>query len=224
MQRQNAVVDASFWINAERSQLVAYLPEYFALWVPPLVVEELATATRLADWLQRGEARLLTPEGRFGRFDGKKVFVELCMAQVAEVEVDPETGQVKVLHVSAACDSGTIINPPAAEGQVEGAFVQGVGLAMMEEMVIDEEGRVANPNFGEYKIPTTADLPAFTLTWIEDAPGPLPFGGRALAEHGHIPTSPAIANAIRDVAGIRLKHIPFRPETVYEALLAKERA
>ena len=69
MQRQNAVVDASFWINAERSQLVAYLPEYFALWVPPLVVEELTAATPFADWLQRGEARLLTPEGRFGRFD-----------------------------------------------------------------------------------------------------------------------------------------------------------
>jgi hypothetical protein len=69
MHRPDAVVDASFWINAERSQLVDYLPEYFALWVPPLVVEELTTAARFADWLKRGEARLLSPEGRFERFD-----------------------------------------------------------------------------------------------------------------------------------------------------------
>ena len=155
------------------------------------------------------------------RYDGRHVTVELCMAQVAEVEVDPETGRLTILHISAACDSGTLINPMAAESQVEGALVQGVGLALMEEMVL-EGGQVTNPSFGDYKIPTTADLPPMTLTWIEDAPGPLPFGGRAIAEHGHIPTSPAIANAIRDVTGIRLKSIPFRPETVYEALQARD--
>jgi CO/xanthine dehydrogenase Mo-binding subunit len=157
------------------------------------------------------------------RYDGRKVTVELCMAQVAEVEVDQETGQLTIRHISAACDSGTLINPLAAESQVEGALVQGVGLALMEEMEIDVDGRVTTPNFHEYKIPTTADLPPMTLTWIEDAPGPLPFGGRAIAEHGHIPTSPAIANAVRDLTGIRLKSIPFRPETVFEAIEARER-
>jgi CO/xanthine dehydrogenase Mo-binding subunit len=91
---------------------------------------------------------------------------------------------------------------------------------MMEEMVL-QDGQITNPNLNEYKIPTTADLPPMTLTWIEDAPGPLPFGGRAIAEHGHIPTSPAIANAICDITGIRLKSIPFRPETIYEALQAR---
>jgi CO/xanthine dehydrogenase Mo-binding subunit len=156
------------------------------------------------------------------RFDGTKVYVELCMTQVAEVEVDPETGQLRILHMSAACDSGTIINPPAAEGQVEGAMIQGIGLALMEEMVL-EEGQVTNPSFGDYKIPTIADLPPFKLTWIEDAPGPLPFGGRALAEHGHIPTAAAIANAIRDVTGIRLKHTPFHPQTLLEQLQARGR-
>lgn len=137
--------------------------------------------------------------------------------------MDPETGQLKVLHISAACDSGTIINPPAAESQVEGAMIQGIGLALMEEMVL-EDGKVINPSFGDYKIPTISDIPPFTLSWIEDAPGPLPFGGRALAEHGHIPTSPAIANAVRDAMGVRLKHIPFHPETVYEALQARRQA
>jgi CO/xanthine dehydrogenase Mo-binding subunit len=150
-------------------------------------------------------------------FQGPKVYTELAMAQVAEVHVDPETGQLTILHVSAACDSGTLINPLAAESQVEGAFVQGVGLAMCEEMLL-QDGRVVNPNFGDYKIPTTADIPPFTLTWIENAPGPLPFGGRALAEHGHIPTSPAIANAIRDAVGARLTSIPFHPEDVLQGL------
>ena len=157
------------------------------------------------------------------RFDGSKVYVELCMAQVAEVEVDPETGQLTIRHMSAACDSGTIINPPAAEGQVEGAMVQGIGLALMEEMVL-EEGQVTNPSFGDYKIPTITDIPPFTLTWIEDAPGPLPFGGRALAEHGHIPTAAAISNAIRDATGIRLKHTPFHPATIHAALQASQQA
>jgi carbon-monoxide dehydrogenase large subunit len=179
---------------------------------PPVPLEAAA-----AEALRGGEGPI---EFR-ARFDGRTVKVELCMAQVAEVEVDPETGQLKILHISAACDSGTIINPPAAEGQVEGAMIQGIGLALMEEMVL-EDGQVTNPSFGDYKIPTIADIPPFKLSWIEDAPGPLPYGGRALAEHGHIPTSPAISNAIRDLTGIRLKHIPFRPETIYEELQAKK--
>src|SRR6185437_16868329 len=80
---------------------------------------------------------------------------ESCFnAQVAEVEVDPETGQVTLLHLSAACDPGVIINPVTAEGQMEGGIIQGVGLAYGEEMILDEgDGRVVNPNFAEYKIP-----------------------------------------------------------------------
>ncbi|HVA22836.1 MAG TPA: xanthine dehydrogenase family protein molybdopterin-binding subunit [Chloroflexota bacterium] len=145
---------------------------------------------------------------------------ESCFnAQVAEVEVDPETGQVTLLHLSVACDPGTIINPTTAESQMEGGIIQGVGLAFTEEMVLDpDDGRVVNPNFGEYKIPVLPDIPPLRTTYLEDAPGPLPFGGRALGEHGHIPTGPAIANAIKDAAGVRIPSMPFTAEKVYQAL------
>ncbi len=147
---------------------------------------------------------------------------ESCFnAQVAEVEVDPETGQVTLLHLSAACDPGTIINPVTAEGQMEGAIIQGLGLAFTEEMLLDDtDGRVVNPNFSEYKIPTLPDIPPLRVQYLEDAPGPLPFGGRALAEHGHIPTGPAIANAIRDAVGVRITSMPFSAEKVFQALKA----
>ena len=145
---------------------------------------------------------------------------ESCFnAQVAEVEVDPETGQVTLLHLSAACDPGVIINPVTAEGQMEGAIIQGVGLGFHEEMLLDDgDGRVVNPNFAEYKIPNIADVPPLRTTYLEDAPGPLPFGGRALAEHGHIPTGPAIANAIKDAVGVRISSMPFTAEKVHQAL------
>jgi CO/xanthine dehydrogenase Mo-binding subunit len=147
---------------------------------------------------------------------------ESCFnAQVAEVEVDPETGQVRLLHLSAACDPGVIINPVTAEGQMEGGIIQGVGLAYGEEMILDDgDGRVVNPNFAEYKIPNIQDIPPLDVQYLEDAPGPLPFGGRAVAEHGHIPTGPAIANAIRDAVGVRISSMPFTAEKVYEAMKA----
>ncbi|HZT79291.1 MAG TPA: xanthine dehydrogenase family protein molybdopterin-binding subunit [Gemmataceae bacterium] len=148
---------------------------------------------------------------------------ESCFnAQVAEVEVDTETGEVKLLHLSAACDPGVIINPVTAEGQMEGAIIQGVGLCYGEEMLLDEDdGRVINPNFSEYKIPNIKDLPPLKVEYLEDAPGPLPFGGRALAEHGHIPTGPAVANAIRDAVGVRIRSMPFTAEKVFRALEEK---
>jgi CO/xanthine dehydrogenase Mo-binding subunit len=148
---------------------------------------------------------------------------ESCFnAQVAEVEVDPETGQVTLLHLSVACDPGTVINPTAAESQMEGGIIQGLGLAFTEEMALDpDDGRVVNPNFGEYKIPVLPDIPPLRTAYLEDAPGPLPFGGRALGEHGHIPTGPAIANAIRDAVGVRIPSMPFTAEKVYRALNAR---
>jgi CO/xanthine dehydrogenase Mo-binding subunit len=153
----------------------------------------------------------------------QKVEQECFCAQVAEVEVDPDTGQVTVLQLTTAHDSGRLINPLAAEGQVEGGVIQGFGFATMEEMIL-EEGKVANPNFGEYKIPTIADIPAIKETWVEDAPGPLPFGGRNVSEHSLIVTAGAIANAVRDAVGVRITSTPITAQKVYDALHAPKRS
>ena len=154
-----------------------------------------------------------------GSYSGGWAEEECFNAQVAEVEVDPETGQVTVLKLSVACDPGVMINPLACESQMEGAIIQGLGLAFHEEMMLDpDDGRVVNPNFGEYKIPVMPDIPPLDVAYLEDAPGPLPFGGRAIGEHGHVPTGPAIANAIRDAVGARVTSMPFSAERVFEAL------
>lgn len=154
-------------------------------------------------------------------YSKSKVEQECFCAQVAEVEVDPTTGQVTVLQITTAHDSGTLINPMAAEGQVEGGVVQGFGFGVMEEMIL-EEGKVANPNFGEYKIPTIADVPDIKEAWVVDAPGPLPFNGRALSEHSLIVTAGAINNAVRDAIGVRITTTPITAEKVYKALHAKK--
>jgi CO/xanthine dehydrogenase Mo-binding subunit len=151
------------------------------------------------------------------RYEQEHVDQQCIAAQVAEVEVDPETGQLTVLHVSTAHDSGRIINPLAAEGQIEGAYAQGLGFATMEELLV-EDGKVTNPNFGDYKIPTMPDMPRLDTTFLEEAPGPSPFGGRAVGEHSLLPAPAAIANAIYDAVGVRLTSTPLTAEKIYQAL------
>ncbi len=156
------------------------------------------------------------------RYEREHVPWQCFAAQVAEVEVDPETGRVAVLRISSAHDSGRLINPLAAEGQIEGAFAQGLGFATIEELLVDD-GKVVNPSFADYKIPTMPDLPELRITFLEDAPGPAPFGGRAVGEHSLLTTAAAIANAIDDAVGVRLTSTPLTAEKVYRGL-ATQRA
>ncbi|MFN0070169.1 MAG: xanthine dehydrogenase family protein molybdopterin-binding subunit, partial [Chloroflexota bacterium] len=144
---------------------------------------------------------------------------ECFIAQVAEVEVDPDTGAFQILKFVTAHDAGTLINPMMAEGQIEGGFVQGLGFSVMEEMRLDD-GRVTNGNFGDYKIPTIADIPELQTVWL-DAVGPIPFSGKAVAEHSLIPTAAAIANAIDDAVGVRITSTPITAEKVFAALQVK---
>jgi CO/xanthine dehydrogenase Mo-binding subunit len=144
---------------------------------------------------------------------------ECFIAQVAEVKVDPDTGSFEILKFVTGHDAGTLINPMMAEGQIEGGFVQGLGFSVMEEMRLDD-GRVTNGNFGDYKIPTIADIPELETVWL-DAVGPIPFSGKAVAEHSLIPTAAAIANAIDDAVGVRITSTPITAEKVFEALQEK---
>lgn len=146
---------------------------------------------------------------------------ECFIAQVAEVEVDRETGAFRVRRIITAEDTGTIINPLGAEGQIEGGVVQGFGFAVMEELRL-EEGRVLNPHFGDYKMPCIADIPESQLVLL-DATGPGPFNAKAVAEHSLIPTAAAIGNAIYDAVGVRITSTPITAEKVYRALREQER-
>src|SRR5919109_1667385 len=138
-------------------------------------------------------------------------------AQVAEVEVDPRTGQVKVKKLTTVHDSGQVLNHLTYQGQVDGGVVTGLGFALMEDSSL-VDGRMATANLGEFKMPTVADLPKLTKVLMEDASGPTPFQGKAIAEIPNVPTAAAIANAIEDAVGVRLYDLPLTSEKIYKAL------
>ena len=140
--------------------------------------------------------------------------------QVAEVSVDRKTGKVEVLHFLSVHDSGIIINPMLSEGQVEGGVVQGVGYTLYEE-IVRQAGKVVNDNFTEYRMPTICDAPQISSVFIE-SPDPFgPFGAKSLGEIILAGVAPAIANAISDAIGVRLKELPFTPEKILMALREK---
>jgi CO/xanthine dehydrogenase Mo-binding subunit len=137
--------------------------------------------------------------------------------QIAEVEVDTETGEIDVLKITAVHDCGTSINPLLTEGQVEGGVAMGIGHGMMEEMVLDR-GRVVNPQFTDYVLPTALDMPEIVTALVERPDPSGPFGAKGIGEPSLLPTSPAIVNAIQDAVGVRIRDLPVTPEKVLKAL------
>jgi CO/xanthine dehydrogenase Mo-binding subunit len=140
----------------------------------------------------------------------------MCV-QVAEVEVDSETGQVKLNRFTTSHNTGTVLNPLMHQGQIEGGTVTGIGYALMEQLMIDD-GKVATSNFGEYKIPTSMDIPSLKSSVTERPKGAGPYQSMPIGETANIPVAAAIANAIEDACGVRIKALPITAEKVYEAL------
>jgi CO/xanthine dehydrogenase Mo-binding subunit len=141
--------------------------------------------------------------------------------QAAEVNVDPDTGRVKVLKIISAHDVGTIINPLTHLGQVEGGMVQGFGFALMENLA-DEDGKILVNNLGDYKLPNIRDIPGHATLYVRGDNGPGPFQAKPIGEHGAIPTAAAIGNAVYDAIGVQIKDLPITPEKIYRALQAKK--
>ena len=140
---------------------------------------------------------------------------------MAEVAVDPTTGQVTVRRFTTAHDVGTIINPLGHQGQIEGGLIQGLGFALMEELLTDE-GRISTLSLGDFKLPTIRDIPPLTTVILEDPVGPGPFRAKAIGEGSISPVAPAIANAVADACGVRILDLPITAEKVYFALKARE--
>jgi len=140
-------------------------------------------------------------------------------AHVAEVEVDCETGLIRVVRYWAVHDSGTILNPSTARGQVVGAIAQGVGWALMEDVHV-VEGRVKNPNFLDYRIPGGGDMPETFVEFVDSYEPNGPHGAKSLAEAAINPVTAAIANAFYDATGVRCHDLPLSPERIWELLSA----
>jgi CO/xanthine dehydrogenase Mo-binding subunit len=136
------------------------------------------------------------------------------------VEVDVETGQVRVLKYFACHDVGFAINPRLVEGQIEGGVVYGLGYALTEE-VLTQRGRVLNPSFMDYLLPTATSVPRIQYATISVPSGYGPFGVKGIGEPPTVPVAPAIANAVYDAVGVRIKDLPITPEKILKALRGK---
>ncbi len=157
-----------------------------------------------------------------GHYQNMKDGPEASMvAQVAEVEVDGETGAVRIRQITTAHNTGTIVNPLGHQGQIDGGVVMGMGQARMEEVAIDEGGKVGTVNLGEYKIPTIRDVPPLKTTVIQSGAGSGPYHSMSIGETSIMPTSAAIANAVEDAVGVRIKSLPIMAEKVLEALKSR---
>ncbi|MBA4416772.1 MAG: xanthine dehydrogenase family protein molybdopterin-binding subunit [Syntrophus sp. (in: bacteria)] len=143
-------------------------------------------------------------------------------AHGVEVEVDKETGQVKILNYIAAHDVGKALNPMLLEGQIYGGGLMGIGYALGEKMIWDK-GYLKNGTFLDYKMPTVQDAPPVQAVIVETDEQAGPFGAKGIGEPGLVPTAPAIANAIYDAVGVRIKDLPITPEKVLAALKEKEK-
>jgi CO/xanthine dehydrogenase Mo-binding subunit len=139
-------------------------------------------------------------------------------AQVAEVEVDPETGEVTLLGFAISQDAGFAINPLSVAGQMQGGASQGLGIALSEEMLYDEQGRLVNGNLLDYRMPTTRDLPPIEAIIVEVPSEEGPYGARIVGEPSIVAGAAAVANAVADAVGVRMTEVPVTPERLLRAM------
>jgi len=133
------------------------------------------------------------------------------------VEVDKETGKVKVLSYAAAQDVGLAINPTLVEGQIQGAVAQGIGWALSENSIF-HKGVMQNATFLDYRIPTAADVPSVDTLLVEVSFDASPFGIRGVGEPPIVPSLATMANAIHSATGVRLKELPMTPEAIFNRI------
>lgn len=192
--------------------------------------EERITYWELAEILQKKGKKLkaeasffpktYAPDKKTGQTE-KNYVAYTFMTQVMDIEVDTNTGIIEVMNVYTALDVGKAINPKNVHGQIEGGTVQGLGMALMEEQVI-EDGITLNADMTNYLVPSINDIPKFESDLIENEDAEGPFGAKGVGEPTLIAASPAVANAVYDAIGVRIKSLPITPEKILEALESKK--
>jgi CO/xanthine dehydrogenase Mo-binding subunit len=153
---------------------------------------------------------------------GKPFNTYVYAAQIAEVDVDDETGEVDVLRIVAAHDCGTAINPMLVEGQVEGGIAMGVGFALQEHILFDDSGRQRNASLTNYIVPTSLDMPEIEVDIVASYDPTGPFGAKGVGEPTSVPTAAAILNAIFDAVGVRVTSLPATAERVLAAIRSRK--
>jgi CO/xanthine dehydrogenase Mo-binding subunit len=153
---------------------------------------------------------------------GKPFNTYVYATQIAEVEVDDETGEVEILRIVAVHDCGTAINPMLVEGQIQGGISMGVGFALQEEILF-RDGVQVNPNLTNYIMPTSLDMPDIEVELVDNYDPTGPFGAKGAGEPTAVPTAAAIMNAIHDAVGIRITSLPATAEKVLTAITEQQK-
>ncbi len=225
----NAVIDAAAKLRAVMGEVAADLLGMDASEIEFAggtvgSVEKSVTFAELAEqcWARNvstaADGWYAAPESTFdenGQGDAYAVYS--YATHVAEVEVDTETGQVSVVRVTAVHDVGRVLNPVTLEGQIEGGVLQGIGMALYEQMKT-EGGAVVTPDFSTYIIPTAMDTPEIRTAFVEHPYSKGPFGAKGIGETPAMPGAVAIANAVSNALGVRLHELPLTPERVRQAV------
>src|SRR5262245_33854528 len=210
-----AAREASHAVCMAAAELLAWPEEALTIRGADVIRQDTGDSHPWAALLQRWGEPVV---GRGSVQDMHPSSVTSFTAQVAEVAVDPETGAVQLLRFTTAHDVGQILNPVDHQGQIEGAVMQGIGYALSEELVVDE-GRVTSVSFGDYKIPNMQDIPPLHTVILASESGPGPYNAKGIGENPIGPVAPAIANAVADAVGVRIKALPITAEKVYRALV-----
>jgi 4-hydroxybenzoyl-CoA reductase subunit alpha len=171
-----------------------------------------------------GNGHYSPPKGLGGNYKGAAVGTSPAFsfsASVCEVQVNMETGKVKILNFWDAHDCGTAINPMAVEGQVEGAIVMGMSEVLFEDEIFDSNGKMVNPDLHNYLMATSADIPEIDSSIVDSYEPEGPFGAKEVGEGATLPVLGAIANAIADAIGVRIYDLPITPEKILNAIRSK---
>ncbi len=236
----NAILEAGGKIRQQVLQLAGEQfdldPETLTMSEGIISADDGAELITLKDLLKRyvGEGYSITAASRFSTAGSpmlkadpgeewiSSIFWMLC-TQAAEIEVDIETGVIRVIKVAAAADVGKAINPMTCEQQIEGGVVMGLSNGLLEEFKLDN-GRILNGSLADYKVATIMDMPEITPILVESFHEEAPFGAKGIGEPAAAATPPAIANALFDAVGIRIPDLPITPEKVLQALAEKDAA
>jgi CO/xanthine dehydrogenase Mo-binding subunit len=214
-----AACDAREKLFALAEKLLGWSKADIAIAGADLVNKKTKKHQRWAELLS-GVGRAI--EGEAVNRDDDHSPVTAFAAQVAEVSVDPETGAVTLRKLTTTHDTGVIMNPVGHQGQIDGGVVQGVGYGLIEYLSV-QDGKVEVAHFGEYKIPTICDIPPLKTVLLPSESGLGPYKVKGIGENPISPVAPAIANAIEDAVGVRVRDLPITAEKVYAALHGQKR-
>lgn len=186
-------------------------------------IAQPATAISLASLAMRAipDGEPLVAQGQFQDF--QLADTPSFAALAVEVQVDRDTGAFSILKMTGVCDLGTVLNPNGVNGQLAGGLIQGLGMACIEDLRLGDGGRVENISLGDYKLPTSQDIPPYQSVMITDAPGSGPYGAKSIGELTTPLVPAALSNAVYDAVGVRIVDLPLSAEKVYLALRALER-